>query len=254
MNAILFEIVENQGERKLSFRTVRQAGTSPGWRWFPAQALTEDPKQTEFRSLHCNWIAVQTDEVLHHSTSAQLGAEPFGPFRNTGSPKRTAPVQQELGRIAAARFVALRYWRQASSLKTPSIEVRRASGRLRSGISRRPRSRVFTECSEKVVSVCHHPKTEGFMRRRENSANILISAEPRQVERRCGMGIGRLSYKATQPDRYVRYSVPRLADKSQLAHPKVRILHCLHPFWPFWKSHQTLSPTGEQSGRRRRGA
>ena len=71
-----------------------------------------------------------------------------------------------------------------------------------------------------------------------------------QVERRRGVGVGRLSHKATQSYRYVCYGVPRLAGKSQLAHPKVRILHCHRPFW---RPHRTLSPTGEQSGHRHRG-
>src|SRR5688572_27232635 len=66
--------------KRTAYRSIR----SNFWRDFdrlPAQALTQDAQQPEFRALHCNRATVQADEFLDHPSPLQFFTEPLCPVR-----------------------------------------------------------------------------------------------------------------------------------------------------------------------------
>src|SRR5438093_4707931 len=73
-----------------------------GWDFdrFPAQALTQDAQQSEFRALYCDRTTVQANEFLDHPSPLQLDTEPLGPVRqNRKSKAYGKTMQDELGCI-----------------------------------------------------------------------------------------------------------------------------------------------------------
>src|SRR5260370_9552262 len=173
---------------------VRIIGSRSGWcengrnfRWncdgLPAQALTQDSQQPEFRSLHCDWIAVQADEFLDHSPSSQLGAEPLGPFRQYRQAEAySEPVHNELGCIVvkhrSSRFaVGAKRCLKEHLRKKHGVAHRTLALR---NLHRRPVEHgFFAKGSDALVIISSTSKTKRLMRCRQHAANVLVAAADR---------------------------------------------------------------------------
>ena len=109
------------------------------WRDFdrlPAQALTQDAQQPQFRAFHCDRATVQADEFLDHPSPLQLDTEPLGPVRqNRKSEAYGKTMQDELGCVvkqhSSSRFAI---GAQRCLEKGLRKKNRVSTGRFRSGI------------------------------------------------------------------------------------------------------------------------
>ena len=161
---------------------------------------------------------------------------------NTGRPKRTASrCKMNSEYRHTAPFVAPRCWRQALSQKTLSKEARRAVQGVCAQESARTfcKSQVFRPAFRRTRALNRHPKAKRFMRRRQNSANVLVTAEDRdQVKRSL-----RLRSPAAQPQGSsgptVMFVIVSLVWRTKVSLPIRRCAFCI-ALRPFWKAPRRL--------------